>query len=265
METIKVKMMGNGLARVMERKKTDIIWAIDMDSIIHQRGHIVIKNNLNIEEGYQGILEKIYTLRGNVFKYLGVDRDRLIPLYAISPKKTFRNSLSINYKANRKPEPKVITQLKLMVAERFNDRLLMGDNIEADDFVTSISRLPSTIISAVDKDVYMSSTTVVQDYNIWDYNKQFQMKRTLEEIEVWYKYQSIIGDSVDGIKGARGVGKKKALELLNRTKSKPHFHQWASLFDDEEDAIMNMRLVRTDQFDINNLEVKLWNKNMWMD
>lgn len=257
------KQLGKGLELVIHGKKDSIFWGIDLDSIIHQRGHIAIKNNETSEEAYRGILEKIYSMRGQVYKYLGVDRDRIVELYSISPKKTFRNGIYREYKIKRKPELPIITELKGMIGKRFNNRLLMGDNIEADDYIVSLSRLKSTIVSAIDKDVSMASSTAVHDYNIRRMDEAFSERRSIEQIEQWFIYQSIIGDSTDNIKGAKGVGKKGALDLLKRTYGKPHFHQWAALFEDENDAILNMQLVRTDQYDIRKGRVELWTKEKW--
>jgi len=227
--------------------------AIDADSMIYK----VIFGKLsseNIEEQYMDfcslVKREVYATR----KLLKMNRDEnLVLTILLSPKTTFRNELSIDYKANRDPKKPEVLALQKLIYKRL-DIAVVEKGVEADDLAITLSRDFGAVISAIDKDVKQAATTMVHDYNKqeWQYPG--------DNVEDWYIYQSILGDGTDGIAGAKGKGDKAAQAFIDNPDN--GYEEWIALYQSEDDAIMNMRLVRMDQFSFEH-GITLWTPDMW--
>jgi len=143
-----------------------------------------------------------------------------------SGKKTFRDDIYSEYKANRLEAPDDLkTQFPLIrrAAEAMNIPAAEAENYEADDLIATYTKaaraqgLEVTIVSS-DKDLMQLITEGV---------KMFDPVKSAEigEKEVLAKFGvlpgkvaevlALIGDSSDNIPGVRGIGPKTAAELIN--------------------------------------------------
>jgi len=120
------------------------------------------------------------------------------------------------------------------------------EEVEADDVVVYFGR-NGHIVAALDKDVLGS---LEYAYN---FGKKEWIENTPEEIARFPYYQTITGDSSDGLRGVYRVGPKGALKALDGCKT--DYEMWTAVvkqyaLKDQsiEEAIATMRCVRMDQW-----------------
>lgn len=170
----------------------------------------------NAVYGYANIMTKIFT---------ELKPTHMVVAFDVS-KKTFRNDLYTEYKANRKPMPDdlrvqiepVKEMLRLMhvpVIER--------EGLEGDDVVGSVAKkfkVKTTIITG-DRDTFQlidDTTTVllnkrgITDVKVVDEAELFEMYGLKPNQMVYLK--ALMGDSSDNIPGVAGIGEKIALSLV---------------------------------------------------
>ena len=111
------------------------------------------------------------------------------------------------YKGNRKaPKPVHYEDLRLFLMKNYRAETVSG--MEADDML-GIQASDSTCIVTLDKDLDM----IPGDHYNFASKKFYTVSRT----KAYYNfcYQLLIGDSVDNIQGAKGVGPVKATKALS--------------------------------------------------
>ena len=147
-----------------------------------------------------------------------------------SAKKTFRNDIYSDYKANRSETPEdLIPQFEYIrkAVKAFSLPSIELINYEADDLLATYAKqiveagAKATIISS-DKDLMQ---LVSEKIRLYDPMKN----KVLGENEVFDKFgvkpsqvidvQSLAGDSSDNIPGVPGIGVKTAAELINKYKT----------------------------------------------
>jgi DNA polymerase-1 len=165
----------------------------------------------------------------------GVTRDLLTiaeevkPTYLLStfdtPEPTFRNELYPDYKAHRAPmPPDLCVQIPIVysVLEAMNLPILAIPGFEADDIMATVAvaaaaRGVEVFLCTSDKDCRQVIGDRVKMMNL---RKKTVMDRealmtdwgvTPEQV---VDYQTLVGDSVDNIKGVPGIGAKTAAKLL---------------------------------------------------
>lgn len=170
----------------------------------------------NAVYGYANIMTKIFT---------ELKPTHMVVAFDVS-KKTFRNDLYSEYKANRKPMPDdlraqiepVKGMLRLMhvpVIER--------EGLEGDDVVGSVAKKfkVKTAIITGDRDTFQlidDTTTVllnkrgITDVKVVDEAELFEMYGLKPNQMVYLK--ALMGDSSDNIPGVAGIGEKIALSLV---------------------------------------------------
>jgi 5'-3' exonuclease len=231
---------------------------IDADSILYtscyrHQDEYEHRKFCRVEQAYMDFCGTIYNIKSAMWKQLDLQKEDSIETEIIfSPKHTFRHDLTSSYKANRKGTDIIgIDQLKVLVLHRLSATEI--ELLEADDVVIyrAYSK-PNVIIACIDKDVYMHSPVPCFNYNKWEWIDA----KTEDEIETNYWVQAIMGDSTDGIKGAKGIGIKGAEKLVYDVFEPLTYDKYVSLFESEEDAVLSMRLVRLDQFKTG--ELVLW-------
>jgi DNA polymerase-1 len=167
----------------------------------------------------------------------GVTRDLLTiadevrPTYLLStfdtPEPTFRNEIFPEYKAHREPPPPdLCIQIPIVhaVLEAMNLPILAIPGFEADDIMATVStaagdRGIDVTLCTTDKDCRQLLGDNVKMLNL---RKKTVMDRsalmadwgiTPEQV---VDFQSLVGDSVDNIKGVPGIGEKTAAKLLQQ-------------------------------------------------
>ncbi|HKD24227.1 MAG TPA: DNA polymerase I, partial [Rhizomicrobium sp.] len=142
-------------------------------------------------------------------------------------KKTFRNDIYPQYKANR-PEPPedLIPQFPLVreATRAFGVPAIEEPGFEADDLIATYARVAReagakvTIVSS-DKD--LMQLVIDGKVELWDpvKNKRLGSADVMERFGVppskVVEVQALAGDSTDNVPGVRGIGVKTAAELLN--------------------------------------------------
>ncbi len=160
-------------------------------------------------------------------------RKRLMPTYALiafdSPKPTFRHRLLKQYKAQRPPTPDdVRIQLNLIrkLAEAMGISTYNREGYEADDILASAARKfkergIKSVLVTMDKDIM---SLVDEDIRVMDIATEDNEILDAEKVEKKFgvkpyqipDYLVLVGDAADNIPGVKGIGEKRARELLVR-------------------------------------------------
>jgi DNA polymerase I len=166
---------------------------------------------------------------------------------------TFRRELDPSYKAHRPPAPpELIAHFNRFEAEveALGVPLLGSLRYEADDMAASLARVAvaqglSVCIHSDDKDLFQivrEQPPVVLE----DTRRKIRYDRAMvhEKLGVWPEqvvdYLSLVGDSVDGIPGVKGIGAKTAAALIG------HFGSLDALYADlDAVAELSLRGART--------------------
>ena len=232
----------------MRTEWNEINIAIDADSLCYKACYRhQVPGGVDIEQAFMEFGYEIGKIKSAVFKLVKYEPgDKVVPIIVLSPKKTFRNELSSEYKSNRKEKEPIhgIKQLKLMIMHRVPQVSMVAPGIEADDIIIYLANNENMLISAIDKDVLHASPTSCYNYN----QRRWENSSMTWEIEAWYVKQALMGDSGDNIKGAEDIGEVRAQTFINKYEgdmfSWSHF---VDMFGDESLALLAMNLVRMDR------------------
>jgi len=124
----------------------------------------------------------------------------------------FRNEVATvaPYKGHRsKEKPTYLGDARRYLISNYNASL--SDNQEADDdiAITAASSDYSCIVASIDKDFLQLPC---QHYN---WNHDTLVTQSQEDATKFFYTQLLTGDTADNIKGAKGIGEKKAAKLLS--------------------------------------------------
>jgi DNA polymerase-1 len=159
------------------------------------------------------------------FKLIKEQHPTLIGVVFDSPKRTFRDDLFTEYKANRSETPNDLqVQIPYIyrVIDAFRIKRIVREGVEADDVIATLAtagvkkKIDSVIITA-DKDFMQ---VVGPHVRLWDpmRDKSTGIKEVRERFGVEPRtlidIQALMGDSIDNIKGVPGVGEKTASALI---------------------------------------------------
>ena len=186
-------------------------------------------------------------------------------------KANFRKTINPKYKGNRKSiKPILYEFIRNYIETESGYKLYEKPTLEADDVIG--------ILATTDK--------IIQgDKVVWSFDKDFKTipckfhKATPtgksvskiispEEADWWFMYQTLIGDTVDGYYGCKGIGEKRAKKILGEIGEYPIYVMWQSVIDaykskgyTEEDALLNARMARIlhfEDYDFKKKEAILW-------
>jgi hypothetical protein len=215
---------------------------------------------INLEEAYEKAMEKL----DRIYQKTGC---RSCEMHFSDGRDNFRYKVYPAYKANRKGRsPAGLRELKYKLHENFEGTI--STEWEADDIVVYLkeSNPEKYMMVAVDKDLLYSVVgTHFNYYESSQYNIDMKFVDVDAETQMKWPYiQALVGDSVDGIKGVKGVGKAKAPKMLSYCTTPAEC--WEVVKQAYEDsgetfiqAIVTMQLVDMHQF--NGKEIVLWNPN----
>ena len=173
--------------------------------------------------------QAVYGFIRMILKLLKDVRPSHIAIVFDSPKKTFRDDLFADYKANRAEAPNdLVVQIPYIhrVVEAFRIKSLMLDGYEADDVIGTLAKRAAhehfivTIITA-DKDFMQ---LVGPHVTLWDtmptHEKRIGVREVKERFGVepaaLVDIQALTGDKIDNVKGVPGVGEKTAAALVQK-------------------------------------------------
>ncbi len=198
------------------------LFLIDGNSLIY-RSYYAIRN-LSNSKGFP--TNAIFGFVSMINKIIKEHKPDYIAVAFDVSKKTFRNEIYDQYKAQRPPMPDDLRKQLPLIKEflkAYKIPILELENYEADDVIGTFSNLAKqkgldVIIITGDKDFYQ-----LVDDSIFIYNPSkeelFDREKVKEYIGVYPEQivdlLSLQGDNVDNIPGIPGVGPKTAVSLLN--------------------------------------------------
>ena len=161
-----------------------------------------------------------------LFKLLEEEKSKKVIVIFDTARKTFRNTIYKNYKANRGDPPEdLIPQFELIrkAVDAFSVSRLEMPGYEADDLIATYSKFFTKIdwdisIISSDKDLMQ---LVGDKVHMLDpiKNKLIKRQEVIEKFgvppEKVIDVQSLAGDSIDNIPGAPGIGLKTGALLIN--------------------------------------------------
>ena len=187
----------------------DKILILDADSLIYIAG-----NKNSIEEAIQSL----------EYKLMGIQEETKCNkvLGFLTSGKCFRYNIDPFYKHKRVllEKPKFYNTLKNYLIE--TKEFITDKNLEADDLV-SITRTVlyslgiKNVIASTDKDVLHQIPGENFDYYISKDTNTFRgfLNTTKEDSMRFLFKQCLMGDSIDGIEGIKGIGLSKSEQILN--------------------------------------------------
>lgn len=206
---------------------------------------------IDLEEVVDTILDKIAYMK----KRTGCQE---VELY-LTGDNNFRYEIYPDYKGNRANtrRPEGLKEVKQLLVERYENVHII-EGIEADDIVCYFKRLAPEkyLLSSIDKDVL--NACAGEHYN---YNRDEFLIISEDYARYWPYFQCITGDTTDNIKGAKGLGPKKAPLFISEEMEEKELWQgvlkaYEKTGQSEEEAILNMRLVHMLQWD--GAQIVLW-------
>ncbi len=171
--------------------------------------------------------QAVYGFIRMLLKLLKDVRPSHIAIIFDSPKRTFRDDLFADYKANRAEAPNdLVVQIPYIhrAVEAFRIKSLMLDGFEADDVIGTLAKRAAkedfivTLITA-DKDFMQ---LVGPHVTLWDTmrDRRIGVREVRERFGVepaaLVDIQALTGDTIDNIKGVPGVGEKTAAALVQK-------------------------------------------------
>jgi DNA polymerase-1 len=171
--------------------------------------------------------QAVYGFVRMLLKLLKDARPSHIAIVFDSPKRTFRDDLFADYKANRSEAPNdLVVQIPYIhrAVAAFRIKSLMLDGYEADDVIGTLARRAAkedfivTLITA-DKDFMQ---LVGPHVTLWDTmrDRRIGLREVRERFGVepaaLVDIQALTGDAIDNIKGVPGVGEKTAAALVQK-------------------------------------------------
>jgi DNA polymerase I len=171
--------------------------------------------------------QAVYGFIRMLLKLLKDVRPSHIAIVFDSPKRTFRDDLFADYKANRSEAPNdLIVQIPYIhrAVAAFRIKSLMIEGFEADDVIGTLAKRAAkedfvvTLITA-DKDFMQ---LVGPHVTLWDTMRDRRIgarevrERFGVEPSALVDIQALTGDTIDNIKGVPGVGEKTASALIQK-------------------------------------------------
>lgn len=227
--------------------------AIDADSIVSKSLH---RYPDDMEMAYYNFCSEVGKIQSAVFLGLHTYEkgDSVEIKIILTPRTNFRYDIYPEYKAKRPERSEERKTLMKLIYDRLKSVTEIHKNVEADDVVIYYAK-QGWLVAAIDKDVINACPTYCYNYNKYEWSTPSPDY----VIEKWYLIQSLMGDSTDNIKGAKGIGEKGAYKIVEEMDF-PVFANIIQYFESYDEALMNMRLVRMDQW--NGQEVVLWEPTM---
>lgn len=175
------------------------------------------------------------------------------------PAPTKRESLYKEYKANRRETPNdIILQIPIIkeFLDLFGIKRLEKEGYEADDIIACFSTLANENIFikiyTPDKDMLQLVNDKVLVINPIS-GQVFDREKVKEKYGIYPEkladYFALVGDSIDNIKGVKGVGPKKALQIIDKYQSTKNiienFDNFSKEFKEanKEDLLMSYSLI----------------------
>ena len=165
-----------------------------------------------------------------------------------APGRTFRHEQYEAYKVQRPPMPEELTEqvpvIKEMVAAMGLPALEVP-GVEADDVIGTLAKRFAArgfevVIVSTDKDMFQLVGGTVSVYDPWK-GTRYRAEEVREKLGVGPErvvdYLAMVGDATDNVPGVRGVGPKRAREILDRYDSLDEAARHEPRLRDAQDAL----------------------------
>jgi len=254
--------------------KKPALFLLDGMAIVYRSFYALQRAGMTSQEGMP--TGAIYGFASTLLKIFETYRPQYLAAVFDSKEKTFRHDLYPLYKANRQAPPEdLIMQLDAIfkLLEAFDIPLIKTPGYEADDLIGTASRKFSPMcqvyIVTPDKDL---AQLVHEGVNILKPGKNqnelelLGKKEIIEQFgvppELFIPFLTLTGDTSDNIPGAKGIGPKTAISLLDQYGSlqniynhldtiSPKNRQSLEAFQPTLDLITQLVTIRTDlQIDV---------------
>lgn len=196
-----------------------------------------------------------------ILELLSASEEQIVVV--LSGPKDFRRELDTSYKGNRKGKRKPLgyIEMKRWLYERYPDRVVAQECLEADDYMGILATSPGSvkrIIVSDDKDMLTIPGTLLRMGTLHE--------SSLEDADARWFTQTLTGDPADGYKGCPGIGEVKAATILSkpgcRWENVRQAYLKAGLTGD--DALLQARLARILRYEDWDSDAKrpiLWEPN----
>ena len=208
--------------------KKPALFLLDGMAIVYRSFYALQRAGMTSQEGMP--TGAIYGFASTLLKIFETYRPQYLAAVFDSKEKTFRHDLYPLYKANRQAPPEdLIMQLDAIfkLLEAFDIPLIKTPGYEADDLIGTASRKFSPMcqvyIVTPDKDL---AQLVHEGVNILKPGKNqnelelLGKKEIIEQFgvppELFIPFLTLTGDTSDNIPGAKGIGPKTAISLLDQ-------------------------------------------------
>ncbi len=198
------------------------IFIIDGNSYIHRAYHAL--KPLSTRDGFP--THAIYGFTKMLLKILEENPEYIAVVFDVA-KKSFRNEIFPDYKANRPPmDDSLVVQIPFIkkIVKALNIPVIEEEDVEADDVIASLvsqfkhEKDCEIIIISGDKDLM---ALLGDNVKMWDTMRDIIY--TEEEVKNKFgiakdflvDYFALVGDKIDNIPGVKGIGPKAAAELIN--------------------------------------------------
>jgi 5'-3' exonuclease len=194
-------------------------------------GLVVIVDFLNVlvKAFHAGAPSKIHAVQSMLRTCANIV-ERLSPeylIFALDGGHAQRSAEFPDYKAHRPPKPPELVE-QIILAERaiaaIGWPMVRVRKWEADDVIASLAakiapHAGGVIVCSCDKDLLqLAGENGLKIYHPWDGGTYLGAKHVEDKYSVkksqFVDYLSLVGDASDGVPGVRGIGPKKAAELL---------------------------------------------------
>jgi len=186
-------------------------------------------------------------------------------------RKTFRQAKFKEYKIQRPPTPdKLKLQIPLIkkIINCLGIKIIEKEGWEADDLIASLVKKAEkdnigVIIVGSDKDIfqliYKDKVIVYEPFKDKFYDEDSFLKEFGILPSQFVDYLSLVGDTVDNIPGAKGIGKTQALNLIKKYGSVEEIYKNLENLDlslrrilkeNEENVFLSKELIKLDRIDL---------------
>lgn len=194
------------------------------------------------DDAINSISDTLYNMLRKFIKE-HIDVDKFYSVWDTFGGTSFRKAIDNNYKSTREKSALSIDAIKSMkeIFEMFSIVTIEVPQTEADDIIHSLAKSirnkdkdTQIIIVSRDRDLLQSC----QKYNCNLYDVVTKKYVDIPQYDITI-FKALVGDSSDNIKGVTGIGKKKALLVMNNTlllneAQKDQFNKALSIVDIEK-------------------------------
>ena len=161
-------------------------------------------------------------------------------VFTFSDKDNFRKTIYPDYKSNRKGKrkPTCYKGIKTWIEAEYES--IQIPNLEGDDvmgILATSGQYEETVIVSEDKDMKTIPGLLWRAAEMEDISEEYA--------DYYHLYQTLVGDATDGYKGCKGIGDKRATDILSKD---PTWEAVVKAYEKagqtEEEALVQARLAR---------------------